>query len=56
LTTDHALKLHDNAPPQDDLRDDVTRFVDGVLISVAGLPGWLVKRVEAAFDDAMGKG
>jgi len=55
VTTDHGLKLQDSASPGDDMRDDVTRFLDGVLISVAGLPGWLVKRVEAAFDDSIGR-
>ena len=55
VTTDHGLKLYDNVAPTDDMRDDTTRVIDGMLISVAGLPGWLVKRVEAAFDDSIGK-
>lgn len=37
----------------EDLRDTTTRMIDGVLIAVASMPGWLVKRVEAAFDETL---
>lgn len=34
----------------DDVRDEVTRMIDGVLEMFASLPGWLVRRLDAAFD------
>jgi plasmid stability protein len=39
--------------PTEDLRDDVTQIVDGVLIATAGLPSWLVRRLDASFDDML---
>jgi len=35
----------------EDLRDGTTQLLDSVLISLANLPSWLVRRVEASFDD-----
>ncbi len=35
----------------EDLRDQTTQLVDGVLISIASAPAWLVRRLDAAFDD-----
>ena len=35
----------------EDLRDPPTQMIDGVLIAVAGLPEFLVRRLDAAFDD-----
>jgi hypothetical protein len=53
LTTD-ARRGRDNMPvPPEDLRDPSTQLVDGVLISLANMPGWLVRRVEAAFDEVL---
>ncbi len=43
-------------PPPEDLRDDVTQAVDGVLIATATVPAWLVRRLEAAFDDMLAHG
>jgi hypothetical protein len=40
-------------PPPEDLRDEVTQAVDGVLIATATVPSWLVRRLEAAFDDML---
>jgi hypothetical protein len=37
----------------DDQRDAVTALVDGLLGVAAGIPGWLVKRLDAAFDDLL---
>lgn len=34
----------------DDVRDEVTRIIDGALEVVASVPGWLVRRLDAAFD------
>lgn len=39
--------------PPEDLRDQTTQIVDGVLISIASAPGWLVRRLEAAFDETL---
>lgn len=40
----------------EDLRDAPTQMLDGVLIAVAGLPEWLVRRLDAAFDDFVKSG
>ena len=44
-----------DAPPQapEELRDGITQLVDGVLISFASAPAWVVRRLEAAFDEAL---
>ena len=44
----------DAAPrPAEELRDTVTQVVDGVLMSFAGAPEWMLRRIEAAFDEAI---
>lgn len=40
----------------EDLRDEVTQLVDGVLIATAGVPAWLLRRLNAAFDDVLATG
>jgi uncharacterized protein (DUF697 family) len=53
LTTEPA-RSRENAPfAPEDLRDHTTQVVDGVLVSVASLPGWLTRRLEAAFDEVL---
>jgi hypothetical protein len=37
--------------PADDQRDQVTQLVDGVIIAAASLPDWIVRRLNAAFDE-----
>jgi hypothetical protein len=37
----------------EDLRDQATQIVDGVLIGLAGAPSWVVRRIEAAFDEVI---
>ncbi len=39
--------------PGEDLRDATTVLTDGVIIGAASLPGWVVRRLEAAFDDVL---
>jgi len=39
--------------PVEDLRDQVTQILDGVVIAAAGVPDWMVRRLDAAFDDAI---
>lgn len=37
----------------EDLRDEMTKYVDAVLLASAGLPGWVVRRLETAFDEVV---
>lgn len=39
----------------EDLRDGTTQLLDSALISLANVPTWLLRRVEASFDDTVGK-
>ncbi|MDB4941090.1 MAG: hypothetical protein JWP97_624 [Labilithrix sp.] len=53
LTTD-AVPARDEMPfAPEDLREQGEQLVDGVLISMAGLPGWVVRRLDAAFDEVL---
>lgn len=53
LTTE-GKGARENPPfPPEDLRDQSTQIIDGVLLTVANLPGWLVRRLEAAFDETL---
>ena len=40
----------------EELRDQVTQLTDGALSVVASLPGWVVRRLDAAFDAALAEG
>lgn len=53
LTTDARRSREDPPIAPEDLRDPSTQVVDGVLISIASMPNWLVRRVEAAFDEVL---
>jgi hypothetical protein len=53
LTMDVSSPFQDVARPPEDLREGTTQLVDGVILSVASLPSWVVSRMEAAFDDAL---
>ncbi len=48
-----ALDWPGVAASPEDVRDDVTRAIDGVLATVATVPSWLLHRLDAAFDDAL---
>ncbi|NUP09469.1 MAG: hypothetical protein HOW73_25730 [Polyangiaceae bacterium] len=37
-------------PPPEDLRDEFTRWIDTVILLGAGLPGYLERRLDSAFD------
>ena len=52
LTTEPRTKEEVSIPPED-LRDQTTQIVDGVIISMANLPGWFIRRLDAAFDDVL---
>ncbi len=53
LTTEARASREDPPIPPEDLRDPSVQLVDGVLVSIANLPGWLVRRLEAAFDEVL---
>ncbi|MBX3230339.1 MAG: hypothetical protein KIT84_03610 [Labilithrix sp.] len=52
LTTDGQGKDRPAFAPED-LRDGTTQVIDGVLISIASAPGWLLRRLDAAFDEVL---
>lgn len=53
----HALtadaRLEKPARPPEELRDTLTQLIDGVIGATAAVPGWLVRRLDAAFDELM---
>jgi uncharacterized protein (DUF697 family) len=53
LTTDAAPSREDRPFAAEDLREGSEQVVDGVIISIASMPGWLVRRLDAAFDDVL---
>lgn len=53
LTTEARASREDPPIPPEDLREPSMQLVDGVLVSIASLPGWLVRRLEAAFDEVL---
>jgi uncharacterized protein (DUF697 family) len=53
LTTEARPLRQDSPFAAADTRDAITQIVDGILISVAGVPSWLVRRLEAAFDEVL---
>ena len=53
LTTEARPSREESPHAPEDLRDKGEQVVDGVLISIASMPGWLVRRLEAAFDDVL---
>jgi hypothetical protein len=46
---------HETAGPPEELRDQLTQITDGLLAGLASLPGHLVRRLEAAFDESIGQ-
>jgi hypothetical protein len=48
----HAEREEGSAP-SDDMRDQATQITDSVFIALAGLPGFIVRRLDAAFDDLL---
>ena len=47
----------DVAPrPPEELRDGLTQMIDGVLMTFASAPEWVLHRLEAAFDEAIARG
>ena len=53
LTTEGKGSRENPPFAPEDLRDQSTQIVDGMLISIASAPGWLVRRLDAAFDETL---
>jgi len=53
LTTEAKASREDAPYAPEDLREGSEQLVDGVLISIASMPGWLVRRLDAAFDEVL---
>ena len=53
LTTEARPSREDAPYAPEDLREGNEQLVDGVLISIASMPGWLVRRLDAAFDEVL---
>jgi hypothetical protein len=53
LTTEARASREDPPYAPEDLREGNEHIVDGVLISIASMPGWLVRRLDAAFDEVL---
>lgn len=53
LTTEARGSGDDASIPPEDLRDQSTQIIDGVIISMASLPGWFLRRLDAAFDEVL---
>lgn len=53
LTTEANGSREDAPFAPEDLRNNGEQLVDGVLISIASMPGWLVRRLDAAFDEVL---
>ena len=51
LTTEARPSREDPPLSPEDLREGSEQVVDGVLVSIASMPGWLVRRLDAAFDE-----
>lgn len=53
LSPDLKAKQLPGGQPVEDLRDEMTKYVDAVLLATAGLPGWVVRRLESSFDEVV---
>ncbi|MBS2017576.1 MAG: hypothetical protein JST00_32145 [Deltaproteobacteria bacterium] len=53
LTTEPRPSREESPLSPEDLREPNEQLIDGVLISIASMPGWLVRRLEAAFDEVL---
>lgn len=53
ITTEPRRASNDGHVPAEDLRDPSVQVVDGVLVSIANVPGWVVRRLDAAFDEVI---
>jgi hypothetical protein len=53
LTADVGTDTDALAAPNEDFRDELTQAVDGALIATAGVPSWLVRHLDTAFDEML---
>lgn len=56
FSTDLEVKDTPAASAPEELRDQLTRIIDGVIITFAGLPDRMVHRLDAAFDSLLASG
>jgi hypothetical protein len=55
ITGELGAPLEEVGESPEDLRDDMTQVIDALLIATAGVPAWLLHRLEAAFDDVIAR-
>jgi hypothetical protein len=53
ITTENMGSIDSRGDAPEDLRDSTTQLIDGVIIATAGLPAWIVNRLDAAFDEVL---
>lgn len=53
LTTEAHPSREDAPFAAEDLREQNEQVVDGVLIAIASMPGWVTRRLDAAFDEVL---
>jgi hypothetical protein len=53
ITSDVHTPAEDGTRAPEDLRDQLTVLTDGLVIGAASIPGWIVRRLEAAFDEVL---
>ena len=53
LTTEAGPSREDAPAAPEDLREGTEQLIDGVLISIASAPAWLVRRLDAAFAEVL---
>ncbi len=53
LTADVGAGTDALALPTEDFRDELTQAVDSAIIAAVGVPSWLVRHLDAAFDEML---
>jgi hypothetical protein len=53
ITSEVHPEADDAGRAPEDFRDQLTILVDGLIIGAASIPGWIVRRLEAAFDEVV---
>lgn len=53
ITTPARTSREDPPIPPEDLRDQTTQIIDGFVITVASAPSFVMRRLEAAFDETL---
>lgn len=53
LTTEGTAQVRNTSAAIDDQREQSTQIIDGIFISLANVPDWVVRRLDAAFDEVL---